>query len=81
MKKIHELSIRVNESNPNHHLWNNNGVWWLHFTVYPTPVTTQRIRKSLKTKSLEAARIRRDHFLEQLNTGAEIPEVVALESA
>ena len=41
-----QLAIRVDESNPNHHLWNNNGTWWLHYTVYPTPVTSER-RRSL----------------------------------
>ncbi|NDG99866.1 MAG: hypothetical protein EBY43_02070 [Opitutae bacterium] len=65
MKQSHttcneELAIRVDESNPNHHLWNNNGTWWLHYTVYPTPVTSERRRKSLRTKCIEHARRKRD---------------------
>lgn len=49
--------------NPDHHLWNNNGTWFVHFTRYPTPVTKERVRKSLKTKDLEEARKRRDVVL------------------
>ena len=67
MKQTHiicneELAIRVDESNPNHHLWNNNGTWWLHYTVYPTPVTTERRRISLRTKCIQHARYKRDKF-------------------
>ena len=58
-----ELAIRTDVHNPNHHLWNNNGTWFIHYTVYPTPVTKQRVRKSLQTKSLEVARKRRDQLL------------------
>lgn len=63
---LEELAIRVDKSNPNHHLWNNNGTWWLHYTVYPTPVTSERRRKSLKTQCLEKARVKRDQALLQL---------------
>jgi len=57
-----ELILRIDESNPNHHLWNNNGTWWLHYTIYPSAVTAERIRRSLKTKVLEEARFQRDQF-------------------
>ena len=63
---IEELAIRVDESNPNHHLWNNNGTWWLHYTIYPTPVTAERRRKSLRTKCIEHARRKRDGILRAL---------------
>ena len=56
-------SLRVRPSNPNHHLWNNNGTWYLHYTMHPTPFTKERIRESLATKSLEVARQRRDEIL------------------
>jgi hypothetical protein len=56
-------SLRVRPSNPNHHLWNNNGTWYVHYTVHPTPFTKSRIRASLETKSLEVARRRRDEIL------------------
>ena len=58
-----EIALRIDESNLNHHLWNNNGTWWVHYTIYPTPVTVERIRRSLKTKILEEARNRRDKIL------------------
>ena len=59
----HHLSVRVNPANPNHHLWNNNGTWFIHYVIHPTPFTKERIRRSLGTKSLEEARARRDQFL------------------
>ena len=61
-----EIALRIDESNLNHHLWNNNGTWWIHYTVYPTPITVERIRRSLKTKILEEARNRRDKILNSL---------------
>ena len=59
-------SLRISESNPNHHLWNNNGTWFLHYTVYPTPFTKERIRRSLGTKDVKVARERRDNFFSLL---------------
>jgi hypothetical protein len=58
-----QLSVRVNPSNPNHHLWNNNGTWFIHYVVHPTPFTKERIRRSLRTKCLDEARARRDELL------------------
>ena len=58
--------IRVRAENPNHHLWNNHGTWFLHYTVHPTPFTKERIRRSLGTKDIRAARERRDRFFAQL---------------
>jgi hypothetical protein len=49
--------------NPNHHLWNNNGTWWVHYTVHLPDYTKQRIRQSLKTKSVRQARLRRDQLI------------------
>jgi len=56
------LRVRVRAENPNHHLWNNHGTWFLHYTVHPTPFTKERVRRSLGTASLDAARERRDAF-------------------
>lgn len=56
-------SVRVRLSNQNHHLWNNNGTWYLHYTMHPTPFTKSRVRVSLGTKSVEVARVRRDEIL------------------
>ena len=60
------IALRIDESNPNHHLWNNNGTWWLHYTICPTPVTAERVRRSLKTKCLAKARKYRDEILYKL---------------
>ncbi len=61
------LAIRTDEANPNHHLWNNNGTWFVHYTVYPTPITKQRVRKSLRTKSIDEARAKRDTLFSEMN--------------
>jgi len=58
--------LRLSTDNPNHHLWNNHGTWFLHYTTHPTPFTKERIRRSLGTKNLETARERRDVFFAQL---------------
>ncbi len=60
--------IRITADNPNHHLWNNHGTWFLHYTVHPTPFTKERIRRSLGTKDLATARDRRDTFFEHLGS-------------
>jgi hypothetical protein len=57
-------------TNPNHHIWNNNGTWWMHYTEYPTPMTKERVRRSLQTKSVEQARLLRDEFLKRLEAKA-----------
>jgi hypothetical protein len=57
-----KIVLRINAANPNHHLWNNNGTWWCHYTEHPTPFTKQRTRTSLGTKSLVQARSRRDQL-------------------
>jgi hypothetical protein len=56
-------AIRLNPGNPDHHLWKNNGTWFVHYTIHPTPFTKQRIRASLQTKNLTEARWRRDQLL------------------
>lgn len=58
--------IRVRAENPNHHLWNNHGTWFLHYTIHPTPFTKERIRRSLRTKDVLVARERRDAFFAEL---------------
>ena len=71
MTTINNLpSIRVRTENPNHHLWNNHGTWFLHYTIHPTPYTKERIRRSLGTKDLEVARERRDSFFAHLASEA-----------
>jgi hypothetical protein len=60
-------SIRIRRENPNHHLWNNHGTWFLHYTVHPTPFTKERIRRSLGTKDLATAQRRRDRLFADLS--------------
>lgn len=79
MNALTSLSgIRVRAENPNHHLWNNHGTWFLHYTVHPTPFTKERIRRSLGTKDVQVARDRRDSFFANL---AESAKVAAATSA
>lgn len=68
-------SLRISEANQNHHLWNNNGTWFLHYTVYPTPFTKERIRRSLGTKDVKTAREHRDSFFNQLAKKSSAPVV------
>jgi len=62
--------IRVRAENQNHHLWNNHGTRFLHYTIHPTPFTKERIRRSLGTKDVEVARDRRDSFFATLAADA-----------
>ena len=64
------LSIRTNPSNPYHHLWCNHGTWFIHYTRYPSPLTTERVRHSLRTKDVTDARARRDSILSNHEGGA-----------
>lgn len=38
------VSIRISEGNRLHHLWNNNGTWWLHYTEHLPDFTKRRVR-------------------------------------
>lgn len=58
-----QLAVRVADDNPNHHLWNNRGTWWCHFTLHKADYTAERVRVSLKTRDLQQARARRDTLL------------------
>jgi hypothetical protein len=56
-------SIRVRMDNPDHHIWDNNGTWFIHYTLYPSAYSKKRIRRSLRTKDIACARQRRDRIL------------------
>ena len=60
--KNSKIAIRIG-SNPNHHLWNNNGTWWLHYTEHLPDYTKRRVRLSLRTHNVKAARAIRDVLL------------------
>ena len=57
-----KIAIRSG-SNPNHHLWNNNGTWWLHYTEHLADYTKRRVRISLRTHNVKAARAIRNVLL------------------
>jgi hypothetical protein len=69
-RKTELTGIRISADNPNHHLWNNHGTWFLHYTIHPTPFTKERIRRSLGTKDISVARTRRDDFFVHIATRA-----------
>lgn len=68
------LSARVDDGNSLHHLWNNNGSWWVHYTLHFAN-RARRIRRSLKTSDAQVAIERRDALFEKLRTeGEDVPE-------
>ena len=78
------LSVRIDDANPLHHLWNNNGTWWVHYTLN-FDFRTRRRRCSLGTQSLEEAVRRRDELFARLRRDGEtvaervrLPEPVPL---
>lgn len=66
IKKNEHASVRIWATNPDHHLYNNNGTWWVHYTAYKADHTSERIRRSLKTRGIQEARERRDALLGKL---------------
>jgi len=54
---------RSRAGNANHHLWNNHGIWWCHITFHLPDFTKRRLRLSLDTQDLNAARQLRDALL------------------
>lgn len=69
MNTLETPSIRVLAHNPDHHLWNNHGTWWCHYTVHLPDYTKRRVRQSLGTPSVEQARKLRDRLLQAKPTG------------
>ena len=59
-------ALRIDSSNPDHHLWNNNGTWWIHYTLHMPDYTARRVRESLGTRDVVEARLRRDLRLRAL---------------
>ncbi|WP_395715802.1 hypothetical protein [Prosthecobacter sp.] len=71
------LSLRTCALNADHHLWNNNGTYWCHFTLHGPRGTKQRVRRSLRTTDPATARKRRDALISRL-VAASIPPAMAL---
>jgi hypothetical protein len=64
------LSVRVDPNNRAHHLYLNNGHYWVHYTLH-FDFRKRRIRRSLKTRDLEVAIQRRDELFARLTTEGE----------
>ena len=60
------LAVRIDGGNPLHHLWDNNGTWWLHATFHLPDHTARRVRLSLGTSDLDQAQERRDRLFAEL---------------
>jgi hypothetical protein len=68
------LSVRIDAANERHHLWLNNGTWWVHYTLN-FDFRTRRVRRSLETGVLAEAIRRRDVLFERLAMEGEwVPE-------
>jgi len=66
--------VRINPDNPDHHVYSNNGVWWIHYSIRTDPrFKSQRVRASLGTRCLAVARERRDAVLTHLGIQAVLP--------
>jgi len=63
------LSVRTDTRNSDHHLWNNNGTWYVHYTVAEPGCTGTRCRESLETRDVRQARQRRDELFTRLQGG------------
>ncbi len=64
------LSIRVDSTRRDHHIWLNNGTWWVHFTIH-FDGRKRRIRRSLRTRDLERAIGLRDELFTNLRDHGE----------
>ena len=72
MTKTPTASIRVLQDNPDHHLWNNHGTFWCHYTLHFPDYTKRRVRQSLGTPCLKTARKLRDQILRRAAEGASL---------
>lgn len=72
-------SLRIDETNPAHHLSINrggraDGCWWITYTLH-FGGRKRRVRRSLRTKCLAEAIRRRDEFFDRISRdGEEVPE-------
>ena len=65
---------RPDPKNDRHHIYNNNGTYYAHFTVH-FEHRKRRIRESLRTPLLDEAKARRDELLARVaRDGFEVPD-------
>lgn len=67
VSNVSRVKTRGSGKNENHNIWNNNGTWFCKFRVTTADGGTEHINKSLKTKRVEEARIRRDEMMAPYN--------------
>jgi hypothetical protein len=60
-----KLKLRFRDRDPNHHLWSNHDIWYVAYTVETPQGGTYRIRRSLGTKDVGLARVRRDSIFQK----------------
>lgn len=53
--KSHKIVLRSEESNLNHHIWNNGGIWWCHITIHHKIRTLITLSFGILAYSLQAA--------------------------
>lgn len=56
------LDRSTSDRNPDHHIWCNNGTYFVHLTLLRGG-RRFRLRKSLKTRDVDEARKRRDRMV------------------
>lgn len=61
---MHEVKLAVRHARgENHHLWKNNGTWWVSLTFHLPGFIKHRLRTSLGTRDITRARQLRDALL------------------
>ena len=71
------ISRRQKAAGPLHHLWQNHGNWWVHYTLHLPDFTAVRVRRNLRTKDLPTAQRLRDEIL----AGSQPPPQIAIATA
>jgi hypothetical protein len=72
-KQSIQLAVRIDAANPLHHLWNNNGTWWCHFTLHNNSYQKESIRMSLRTNDPSKAMRKRDLLFARISPGKSLP--------
>lgn len=68
------LSLRITKGDKLHHLWRNNGGWWIAYTLH-LGHRKRRIHRSLGTRNVEEAIRLRDELLASIEAhGEEVDE-------
>jgi len=66
---VNALAFRTTR-NPNHHLYRNGNLFWIHYTVHTPDYQKKRVRQSLATSDLKLAQQRRNQIFRELQQEA-----------